>query len=180
MDGKSHIQFGVSCGAACVLAMPVISQQFPLIHNTPETKALALLGCSFGALIPDIDSYNSTIGKLFYPVSQLMDAVIKIMTFQDLWKHRFIMHSAAYYTALMYYTYNYHTEWLWLIIGCLTHLFLDAFNPEGIPILAPVSKMKIKLGNIKSGGTASTVLTIILMAIVIVIGVRFKVRGCLL
>lgn len=180
MNGSQHIWFGTTVGVTLAMNTDKICEMLPNVQNTSSTKVLIILGCSFGSLIPDIDSYNSHIGKLFYPVSQLMDALIKIITFQDLWKHRFIMHSAAYYTALMYYTYNYHTEWLWLIIGCIMHLFLDAFNPEGIPILAPVSKIKIKLGNIKSGGTASTVLTLILMAVVIAVGVRFKVRGCLL
>lgn len=176
MDGNRHMLFGGTVGIMSAINIDLISQTFPNITPTTETQTLFILGCIAGSILPDIDSYNSHTGKLFYPIPQLIDAVLKVDG-RDRFKHRGITHSVLIYAFLLAYAYNNIPSIIGLLIGCITHLFLDAFNPQGIPLMSMVIDTKIKFANIKSGGTASTVLTIILMAVVIAIGVRFKVKG---
>lgn len=55
-----------------------------------------------------------------------------------------------------------------LLIGFLSHIFMDILNPKGCPILYPISKSNIKVMNIKTGGKGENVAGAVVAALIIV------------
>lgn len=55
-----------------------------------------------------------------------------------------------------------------LLIGFVSHLFMDILNPKGCPILYPISKSNIKVMNIKTGGKGENVAGAVVAACIIV------------
>jgi membrane-bound metal-dependent hydrolase YbcI (DUF457 family) len=60
-----------------------------------------------------------------------------------------------------------------LFIGCLTHVFLDMFNPAGVPFM--LGTKHLHLGKIYSGSKESVIFTWINVVLTLCIGI-----GCFL
>lgn len=176
MNGNCHMLFGGTVGVVSAINIDLINQTLPNIPVSTEMKTLLILGCVTGSILPDIDSYGSHTGKLFYPIPQMIDAVLKIDG-KDRFKHRGITHSVLLYVGLLLWAYFKLPSVVGIIVGCLTHLFLDAFNPQGVPLLAMAMKTKIRFARIKSGSAESVVLTAILMTVTIMLGIYLKIGG---
>ena len=109
------------------------------------------IGATIGALIPDIDHVNSKISHHLKPLSKLIN-LLGI-------KHRGLTHSILGVLIFGFLTkklvaINWITAGLYysLLLGYISHLVADMFNPSGIPLLFPI-KFRFKFGsNITTGG----------------------------
>lgn len=127
MTGKTHLSGGLA-----VAAIVSMAKQLPL-----EQGMVCIVGCAIGSLIPDIDHRGSTIGRRIKPISTVASAVAG---------HRSFFHWFLPYLLLTVGVHFWHPEFDLLaqsvLAGILSHLFLDALTPAGIPL---VPKVKIHL-----------------------------------
>ncbi|PLT28879.1 metal-dependent hydrolase [Peribacillus deserti] len=136
MEGKTHIVGGIAAGALYLKSGGSIDQE-----------VLFFTSCIAGALLPDICSPTSTIGRMI----PLLDRLVS-KTFG----HRTITHSL--FILLIAFMIFKMTPWpeaiewgIW--IGMVSHLVLDAFTVKGIQFLWPL-KIRVGIpGGIKTGGT---------------------------
>lgn len=101
------------------------------------------MSCVIGSVIPDADIIMQVFGDYFY-----------------LKNHRGASHSFAGVTmmscivslilSMIYKTTPFWMIFLWMMIGCGTHLFLDIFNVYGAKLLWPVKKKKFSFSLIRS------------------------------
>lgn len=171
MNGTCHLAFGTAVGTAAALNLDVISGVFPNIVNSSEMGTLFILGAIVGSLLPDIDAPHSYVGKLCAPVSRMFGRLHKMQGKEE-WQHRGIMHDAAIYIAGLILSYLYFSPLAGLFLGCLTHIFLDMFNPVGVPLLFGVKRLRV--GKIKSGEKGATVFTGMCTAVVLVFGIAVR------
>lgn len=170
MNGNCHFIYGASIGSMIALNLDKISNIFPHITNTPETATLFVLGGLIGGILPDIDSPNSHIGKLSTPLSTVINAIQskfdKVAS-----NHRGILHDPLVYIIGVILSYLFMPSLLGIFIGCLSHLFLDMFNPSGIPFFIFFNAC---LGKIKSGDSKSIIFTWICIAVCLLLGISYK------
>lgn len=85
---------------------------------TQQGDIAGIAGVAVGSLLPDIDSPNSTIGRLIPVIPRLIP-------------HRTITHTI--WVALLAYIL-----WPPLGIGIAIHIILDCFTQEGVPLFWPI------------------------------------------
>lgn len=90
---------------------------------------------SFVSLIPDIDIKESTMGRFFRPIHNLIKTV----------EHRTVTHSiwACLAAALISspFSWKYPLIAIWIFWLYFTHPLIDFFNIAGVQFLAPASKV---------------------------------------
>ena len=168
MNGNCHFVFGASVGTAAALNMGLIEAHLPNIAAAPETATLFILGGLIGGIFPDIDNPTSYFGKLTTPVSKWIGGVGKAFG-QSGAHHRGIFHDGALYIAGLILSYLYFPPLLGFFLGCLSHIYLDMFNPSGIPFLFGVKRFR--LGKIESGSKGSVLFTWINTILVLIAGI---------
>lgn len=144
MVGKTHIAAGLAASVGICIAKN--------IGLAPGVLFIAEAG--LGALLPDIDQRNSTINKATKPVGIVVNAVAG---------HRTIFHDPTLYMALgvaawLLASPQYMGYVVPLLVGIATHLFLDALNPPGIPVLG----FRLHLCNIHTGSSGDLFLGVLL------------------
>lgn len=174
MNGNCHFIFGASVGTMLAMNMDKISQALPHLTNSSETATLFVLGGLLGGIMPDIDNPVSYVGKLTVPVSTVIGKTGELFGKSGA-MHRGILHDPITYLAGLAISYLYCPSLCGFFIGCLTHLFLDLFNPAGIPFLFGVKHLR--LGKIKSGSNLSIILTWVLVVLAVLTG--FLCKFCL-
>lgn len=108
---------------------------------------LALVLSVIGSLAPDIDHAKSRIGQRLSRTSNYIN---------DKYGHRGITHSllGTITVSLIVYVIlvmiGLESGLKWFILGYLSHLITDMFNPTGIPLFYPYSK-KYGLNIISTG-----------------------------
>lgn len=170
MNGNCHFVYGATVGGICVANLTNISNMLPHVTNTPETATLFVLGSLLGGIFPDIDNPSSHMGRLSAPVSTVIGKINELLGKKGS-NHRGILHDPITYLAGLVLAYFFFPPLIGFFIGCLSHLFLDMFNPKGIPFLFV---KKIHLGNIVSGEPASIVFTWACVFVSIVISIIFN------
>lgn len=129
ITGKTHFIGGVLAGVLLTQALDI------------NIGYAAISG--IGALFPDIDEPNSTIGRRI-PGSFLV---------KFLFGHRGFWHSllaaALLYLILLGVASN--AIAVLFVAGYISHLLLDACTPSGVPFLYPI-KRNYSLNLIKTGG----------------------------
>ncbi len=171
MNGTCHLAFGTAVAAATAVNLEAISNTFPNIAYSSEMGTLLILGGIVGSLLPDIDAPQSYVGKLCSPVSRVFGRLRKMQGKEE-WQHRGIMHDAAIYIAGLLLSYLYFSPLIGLFIGCLTHIFLDMFNPMGVPFLFGVKRLRI--AKIKSGEKGAVLFTRMCTAVMLLLGIGIK------
>ena len=171
MNGNCHFVFGAAIGTALAINIDLVSTALPNITSTHETVTLFILGGLVGSIFPDIDNPNSYMGKLTVPVSTVLGQVSEAFGKTGS-HHRGVLHDLSVYLAGLVLSYLYFSPLIGFFIGCLSHLFLDMFNPAGIPFLFGVSK--IHLGKIKSGSKESVIFTWVAVVAVTALGILLK------
>lgn len=107
-----------------------------LANGDLKSQAIFVTCTGVGSLLPDIDSIHSKIGRAFLPVSAAMQLVFG---------HRGIFHTLLFPIVLSLILILCHffsaniVFLLPLLIGYISHLLLDLFNPEGVPLLWPLN-----------------------------------------
>ncbi len=84
-----------------------------------------------GALLPDIDHPQSTIGRLFFFLSVPLNRYCG---------HRKTIHGFALWGALTLLGLAYFTPLAWIGAGALSHVLLDCYNVSGVQALMPFSE----------------------------------------
>lgn len=171
MNGNCHFVYGAAVGSMVAVNMDNIATILPHVTSSPETATLFILGGLIGGIFPDIDNPSSFMGQLAAPVSTIIGAINKKLGKVGS-NHRGILHDPITYLAGLVLCYFFFPPMLGFFIGCLSHLFLDAFNAKGIPFLL---FKKIRLAKIESGSVASIVFTWICVALVLIIGFTCKI-----
>ena len=171
MNGNCHLLFGITCGTAIAVNLDKIQAVFPCLCNTPEMATLFVLGGAVGGIFPDIDNPKSYMGKLTVPVSTVIGEIGACFGKKDS-NHRGILHDPIVYILGLWLSYEFCPALVGLFFGALTHLYLDMFNPSGVPFLLGFTK--IRLASIKSGSRGSTIFTWINIAIIILITIVVK------
>lgn len=138
--GKTHFYAGLCAGAAFA-----VWADLPLL----DCAAAAAAGI-LGGLAPDLDHRKSKItqktGMFGFVSSRML-------------KHRGVLHAPILYVVLAAVLFPCigvypltQAAVCGLLAGALSHLFLDALNPSGIPLLWPLLKKRISLLPIQTGG----------------------------
>jgi membrane-bound metal-dependent hydrolase YbcI (DUF457 family) len=170
MNGNCHFVYGASVGTMVTMNLDKVTIVLPHITNTSETATLFILGGLIGGIFPDIDNPSSYMGKLSSPVSNIIGVINKKLGKVGA-NRRGILHDPLVYLVGLILSYFYVPSLLGFFIGCLSHLFLDMFNPKGIPFFL---FKKVRLGKFDSGSTKSIVFTWINVVLCIIIGCTIK------
>lgn len=109
--------------------------------NLPLAEGLIFTtGCAVGSLFPDIDHESSTVGKRVKPLSSLLHKTVG---------HRTLFHWFVPYCLLAVVLHLWKPSWdvvtMAVLIGVLTHLFLDALNPSGVPVFPGLKLNLLKI-----------------------------------
>lgn len=173
MNGNCHFLFGAAVSTALVLNLERIATLLPNISPAPETATLFVFGGLIGGIFPDIDNPTSYMGKLSSPLSKAIGAV-GVLSGNTGSRHRGILHDAVVYLLGLYLSYNFFTPLVGFFIGCLSHLYLDMFNPAGIPFLFGVKHLRLM--KIPSGSRESVIFTWLNVVLVLVIGLAMYLK----
>jgi inner membrane protein len=120
MRAPTHATFGFifTIGAGTVLGVAL----------TPAVAAFVILG----ALLPDLDTPTSPLGRCCRPVSSWLERRVG---------HRTLTHSLlGLALATLPVLPLAWLDWHWplaFVLGYLSHLLVDAANPPGVPLLYP-------------------------------------------
>lgn len=142
LNGNCHFIFGASVGASLAMNIDKLDFFFPRIMDTPEMAVLFVMGGLLGGVFPDIDNPTSYVGKLTAPVSRWLGKVSAAMG-KEGWNHRGILHDPIVYLIGLFLCTFQFTPLIGFFVGCLSHLFLDMFNPVGIPFLFGVKHLRL-------------------------------------
>jgi inner membrane protein len=124
---KTHLAFGFLAGLAL---MPFFNKTHFLIYF-----GLVL----FGALLPDIDNPESKVGRHAKVVGKIF-------------RHRGVIHTlwlAAIICGVIWYFIG-SPFGIALLIGYVSHLFIDGFTKQGTNFLHPIAKLHLS-GFIETG-----------------------------
>lgn len=124
-----------------------------------ENKYLFLGVMLFFTMLPDIDYYKSKIGSRLKLISHIINFIFK---------HRGLFHSLIipFIVFLMIYVFSVELAFA-ALIGYLSHLFMDCFNPKGIMVFYPFSRKRIK-GFIRTGSFLENLLFVGILVLVFV------------
>ncbi len=144
MTGRTHDMAAVTA----LLALVIL---YPPAQLTLATAMLALLANMIGGIAPDIDQPTAPFWRNL-PVGGVVGRMITRM----MGGHRFITHSILGLVVLSFLSQmllaflspimpgiDTHLVWLAFMIGVISHLVMDMFTKEGVPLLLP---LPIKLG----------------------------------
>lgn len=158
MLGRSHVLFGLT--AAVVLDSVVHISGPPLATATPVpleliiNKAIFFSMVALGAILPDIDNAQSTIGRKFGWISKEI---------QHIAGHRTIFHSLLGlllgsllaigleqlvvfllsqrgFTFPAQFVEKSHLVFVAVLFGCILHIAADGLTEGGVPLLWPYHK----------------------------------------
>lgn len=151
--------FGASVSAcACLL----------LKTDTPVT-VLAVSSCLIGSVFPDIDNPDSSFGHMTKPVSTLIGSVSGAVGKTGS-NHRGVFHDFGAHLSGLVLSLLFMPSLAFFFMGTLSHLFLDMFNPSGIPVMF---FWKARAGRLRSGEKPSVVFTLIASLLTIVFGLTY-------
>jgi inner membrane protein len=144
MTGRTHDMAAFTA----LLALVIL---YPPEHITLATALVALLANMIGGIAPDIDQPTAPFWRNL-PVGGVVGRMITRM----MGGHRFITHSFVGVVLLAFLSkllltflsplmhgIDTHMVWLAFLIGVASHLVMDMFTKEGVPLLLPIS---IKFG----------------------------------
>ena len=163
MNGTTHAVFGVAALAGAALA----TGADPPAYVYPAAVAAAWL--------PDVDNPRSTLGN---GLSRRKNPILSVLSRPLSWAlrtasfvlvrmvgHRTLTHSilGALLFALPIYLFlaDFPNLSLALVAGYASHVFADALNTRGVPLLWPLGRpFRLLPGGIRSGGAAEFVVAL--------------------
>jgi inner membrane protein len=155
LNATTHAVFGV----AALGGASLIAGTEPPVYAYPAAVAAAWL--------PDVDNPRSTLGN---GLSRLKNPTLNVITRPVSWAlrvtsfalvrtvgHRTLTHSllgVAIFTLLVWLLLGaYPNLFLALVAGYASHVFADALNTRGVPLLWPLGRpFRLLPGGIRSGG----------------------------
>lgn len=172
MNGNCHFVYSLAIGSMLVVNMNYICETLPNITFSPETATLIIMGNVLGGLFPDIDNPKSSIAKIVSPISNAICKIGKRFGRGGKY-HRGILHDPIFYVVGLVLSYLFFPPIIGVFVGAISHIYLDLFNPVGLPFLFGIKYVSI--ANINSGSKNAIVFTYINVCMVLIIGfgVRF-------
>ena len=153
MLGKQHLAFGICSGIAFTSALSCVTE------ITPQGAACFVFTMGIGAIFPDIDHPDSIVSKKAPFVSKIVTRFVK---------HRTITHDILVYAVILVLMLVFKAPFVLFgfPVGCISHLFLDGFTVNGLPIAYLFNKEKKlyflpKKMRPKSSGAGAAVLTVL-------------------
>lgn len=141
MQADTHIAGGALAGTGMILSVA----QGHLPDNLGLLTFTLPLIAVVGSLFPDIDLGTSKMGRAAGILSKAINFLVG---------HRTLFHGLILYGTFYYYIAtqqaNLQPYVLAFLLGVISHLFLDMFNSQGVPLLYPVP-YRFHLANIKVG-----------------------------
>lgn len=173
MNGNLHFVFAGACSSMVALNLDKITALGLNIDCNSATVTLLIMGGLIGGVFPDIDNPKSHMGQLSKPVSTVIGKISAAMGKKNEF-HRGLCHDLALYTLGIILSYFYFPPLIGFFLGALSHLFLDAFNPMGVPVL--LGAYILRLGRIYAKSKSATffVWCTTLLVTAIGVGVRFN------
>lgn len=136
MKWQTHLAGGLAVGA--------------LVSTTPA--AIIISGIS--ALLPDIDKFNSKMGRAAPVLSILINIIFG---------HRGFLHSLLAAGLIYLLTLKLLPAYaLYCLAGYLSHLLLDCLTPSGVPLLWPIP-FRFRIPVIKTGSILETALFVFIV-----------------
>ena len=126
------------------------------LNLSPINKLMFLVIFILAAIIPDIDTTESSVGRKTKPASNLINV---------LFGHRGFFHSLTFIIILAILLFILKTPNLIaiaILTGYVSHLILDAFTKTGIRVFWPL-KSQAK-GSIKTGSTTESIIFLVFLA----------------
>jgi len=154
MLAPTHVLFGL-----LAVSLTGLLAGFKL---TPTAYACAILG----ALLPDLDTTASLVGRLAYPLAAFLERRFG---------HRGITHSLVGLTlaSLVALPFSFlispfsFTPWSAFLIGYASHLVADSMNKYGVPLFWPAAYQAVLPGNeryrLRAGSPAELALALALV-----------------
>lgn len=173
MNGNSHFIFGLSVGTMLALNIDKLHAVLPNIECSSQSVMLLIEGGIVGSIFPDIDNPKSLMGKLSMPISRYIGKANKWLG-KEHKEHRGIFHDAFVYVVGLILSYIFFPPLIGFFIGCLSHIYLDLFNPIGIPSL--IRYRNLHLGSIASNSKEGERFSKVSALIVVIIGVLTRVN----
>lgn len=171
MNGNCHFIYAASVNGMIALNLDKINMILPNIPYDDSMRALIIMGGLIGGIFPDIDNPKSSFGQLSKPVSTIIGKIGSAFGKKGA-NHRGIFHDFSIYLAGLILSYYFAPFLIGFMIGALTHLFLDAFTPAGVPFI--FGTFQIHLGKVTSGSKGAIVLTYILMVMSVGLGLTIN------
>lgn len=143
MKGKTHLFFAIFISVF-------------LINYVSLNEYIMLTFClAIGSLIPDMDTAGSIAGR-------------RVKLFSYVLEHRGFFHSLFFplFFVGLYLIYDV-VYFLYVILGILSHIFLDSLTKKGVKPFFPLN-IKIK-GNMKTGSFSETLLNIFFLVVFVIV-----------
>jgi inner membrane protein len=179
MNGNCHFIFAAASAAAIAMNLEMMSTAIASVSDmigmegigidaSPSGVTLIIMGALIGGIFPDIDNPDSSMGHLSKPLSTVIGS-ISVLTGKTGMKHRGIFHDFAIYVMGFILSFFLFQPLMGFFIGALSHLFLDAMNPAGVPVLFGIKTLRF--AKVKSGSKEAVFLTWLLVVLVLLIGI---------
>lgn len=171
MNGSCHFAYSLAIGSMLVVNLTMINELLPNITATRETATLLIMGNILGGILPDMDNPKSSIAKITKPISNLVAKVGKRFGRGGKY-HRGILHDPLFCIVGLVLSYIYFPPLVGVFVGAISHIYLDLYNPVGLPIL--FGAMYINIADITSGSTNAKVFTYMNVVMVLIVGVGLR------
>jgi len=160
MQGINHVGLALAAPLAAIVLRPELA-------SLPDAWP-AWAGLIIGSLAPDLDGggtiarpskwlpdiFPSWIDKAVDRIGLSVSRVV-----QTLMGHRGGLHWPLWGALLIYGGQRWALPWLvWFGIGFLLHLLGDMLTVQGVPLFGPISKRKISIFPMRTGGKLELVL----------------------
>lgn len=169
MNGNCHLINGLAVSTMVSLNIHILSE-YTSIGMCDKSSAIALIvmGGLIGSVFPDIDNVNSNVGQLCKPVSTVIDYI------QSLYgktgsNHRGVFHDIAFYLTGFLISLIWCPYLFGFFLGGMSHIFLDALTPAGVPYVLGMGRFRIS--RVPSGSKRSVVITYLLAILIFEIGI---------
>lgn len=171
MNGNCHFVFAGACASMVALNLDKLTGLGLNIENNSTTITLLVMGGLMGGIFPDIDNPRSSMGFLTKPVSTILGKISEL-TGKTGVNHRGIFHDFTLYVAGLVLCYLYFPPLLGFFLGGISHLFLDAFNPSGVPLFFGIRTLR--LGKIYANSKGAVAFTWLMTMLVLATGITCK------
>lgn len=119
-----------------------------------STNPAAIIVSGISALLPDMDKFNSKMGRAAPVISIPINIIFG---------HRGFLHSLLAAGILYSLALKLLPEYaLYCLAGYLSHLALDCFTPSGVPLLWPVP-FRFRIPVIRTGSVFETALFVLIV-----------------
>lgn len=155
MTAPTHAIFGVLWGAIA------------------GAEQWCMIACALGALLPDIDHPQSSVGRLLFFVSRPLNVKFG---------HRKLVHSfVVWVPPLIIMTIFGFSVMQWLFLGAVSHIIADTLNVSGVKALYPVNEKTVvtfkRSWRIYTGSVQEIVFCIVIAMLIPCMNYSYAVGG---